>query len=160
MGDSKITYRKATEADADALVGVINRAFAVELKFFSTERIDRAETLEHFRKGTFLIAEVGGQIAGCVYVSARDARGYFGLLAVEPDHQGVGLGRKLIEDAEEFCRNAGCGVMEIYVLNHRTELPPLYEKLGYSVAGTEEPNPQKPSSLMPYHFILMEKSLS
>lgn len=158
MAENELIYRTATQADAPALVGVINRAFEMELQFFSTERIDLAETLEHMRKGTFLVAEEGGKLAGCVYLDVRRENAYFGLLAVEPSQQGRGIGGKLIADAEEFGRAAGHSIMEIRVLNHRTELPPLYEKLGYTVAYNEEV-PQKASAMVPYHFIVMEKRL-
>ena len=85
--------------------------------------------------------------------------GYFGLLSIDPDYQGRGLGRKLIEQAEQFCRDAGCSRMQIRVLNHRTELPPFYERLGYHIARLEEVE-QVPSARMPYHFIVMEKVLT
>jgi hypothetical protein len=49
--------------------------------------------------------------------------------------------------------------MRIRVLNHRTELPPFYEKLGYHVSRIEEVE-QEPTARMPYHFIEMEKDLS
>ncbi len=137
---------------------LINRAFVVEEPFFTTERIDLTETLEHFAKGTFLLAESDGILAGANYVELRGDSGYFGLLSVDPDWQGHGLGRKLIERAEDFCREGGCSLMRIRVLNHRTELPPFYEKLGYHVSGTEEVD-QVPSAKLPYHFIVMEKSL-
>lgn len=159
MPTNEFIYRNADESDGDALVLVINRAFNVEQPFFTTERIDLAETLEHFKKGTFIIAEDGGRIAGCNYVELRADSGYFGLLSIDPDYQGRGLGRKLIEDAEEFCRRAGRSVIKIRVLNHRTELPPFYEKLGYTIAGIEEVE-QVPSARMPYHFIVMEKPLT
>lgn len=160
MHGRELTYRRATESDAEALVGVINRAFAVELQFFSNERIDRAETLEHMQKGEILVAEDEDGIAGCVYVELiGEGHCYFGLLSVEPDRQGQGLGRKLIEEAEDFARENGCPVMEIRVLNVRTELPPLYEKLGYAVTRTQEA-PPNPNALIPYHFIIMEKRLT
>jgi GNAT superfamily N-acetyltransferase len=152
------TFRKATEADAEALVPLINRAFEVELQFFTSDRIDLPETLEHLRKGTFVIAESGDRLVGCNYVELRDDSGYFGLLSVEPAFQGQGLGRKLIERAETFCRDAGLNVMRIRVLNHRTELPPFYEKLGYHFSRIEEVE-QEPAARMPYHFIEMEKIL-
>ena len=137
---------------------LINRAFVVEEPFFTTERIDLAETLDHFAKGTFLLAESAGKFAGCNYVEVRGSAGYFGLLSVDPDWQGRGLGRELIEQAEDFCREAGCSLMQIRVLNHRTELPPFYQKLGYATAGTEEVE-QVPTARMPYHFIVMEKKM-
>ena len=152
------TFRTAEKLDAEALVPLINRAFEVELEFFTTARIDLAETLAHFDKGKFLLAERDGDLAGCNYVELRGPIGYFGLLSVHPDHQGHGLGRILIEQAEEFCRKAGCSRMQIRVLNHRTELPPFYEKLGYHVAHIEEVE-QVPSARIPYNFIVMEKEL-
>ena len=158
MGGADFTYRDASASDADAIVVLINRAFEVEQPFFTTERIDLNETLEHFKKGTFILAEEGGTIAGCNYVELRGPIGYFGLLSVHPDYQGHGLGRILIEQAEAFCRDAGCSRMQIRVLNHRTELPPFYEKLGYHVARIEEVE-QVPSARMPYNFIVMEKEL-
>ena len=155
---SEMNYRIAAEADAESLVPVINRAFEVELKFFTKPRIDLKETLAHFQKGSFIIAESDGQLAGCNYVELRGDLGYFGLLSVDPDFQGRGLGRTLIEKAEEFARNEGCKLMQIRVLNHRTELPPLYEKLGYHTARIEEVE-QVPSARIPYNFLIMEKVL-
>jgi GNAT superfamily N-acetyltransferase len=153
------SYRKADETDAQELMLLINRAFVVEEPFFTSERIDLAETLEHFRKGTFLLAESGGRLAGCNYVELRGESGYFGLLSVDPKHQGRGLGRILIRQAADFCRDAGCSKIQIRVLNHRTELPPFYERLGYEIAGTEEVE-QVATARLPYHFIVMEKPLA
>ena len=133
-------------------------AFEVELPFFTTERIDLAETLQHFQKGTFILAADGDALVGCNYVELRRDSGYFGLLSIDPAYQGRGLGRKLVEQAEDFCRREGCSVMRIRVLNHRIELPPFYEKLGYTTAGTEEVE-QDPAARLPYHFIVMEKPL-
>ncbi|MEO8042131.1 MAG: GNAT family N-acetyltransferase [Acidobacteriota bacterium] len=158
MGTNDFTYRHADEPDATAVMVLINRAFVVEQPFFTTERIGLAETLEHFAKGTFLLAEDGTTMAGCNYVELRGDSGYFGLLSIDPGYQGRGLGRKLIEQAEDFCRGGGCSRMQIRVLNHRTELPPFYEKLGYHIAGTEEVE-QVPTARIPYHFIVMEKGL-
>ena len=158
MSQDEFTYRHADETDAEALMLLINRAFVVEQPFFITERIDLAETLEHFEKGKFILAEDGTSMAGCNYVELRGESGYFGLLAIDPGYQRRGLGKKLIDQAEGFCRDAGCSLMQIRVLNHRTELPPFYEKVGYHIAGTEEVE-QVPSARVPYHFIVMEKEL-
>ena len=154
----EFALRTAKESDAPALVLLINRAFEVELPFFTSERIDLATTLQHLKKGVFLLADDGGKLAGCNYVELRGDSGYFGLLSVDPKYQRRGLGKKLIDAAEQFCRDAGCGVMRIRVLNHRTELPPFYEKFGYRIAEIEEVE-QEPTARMPYHFIVMEKIL-
>jgi len=136
---------------------LINQAFAVELKFFSKERIDLPGVIDHLQKGTFILGIAGGEPVGCVYIELNGERGYFGLLAVAPSQQGRGLGSRLITEAEDLCREAGCSVMTLRILNLRTELPLYYEKLDYTVTGTEDHIPQDPSALQPYHFILMEK---
>jgi predicted N-acetyltransferase YhbS len=158
MPNYEIIFRTATADDAEALVRLINRAFAIELKFFSTERIDLPGVLEHVKKGTILVAEETGTLAGCVYLEVRGELSYFGLLAVDPDHQGRRIGLKLIDAAEGFGRDAGCTVMQIRILHLRTELPPFYEKLGYTVLRNETP-PQISTAYQPYQFILMEKGL-
>lgn len=158
MSANEFTYRTADEPDANSLELLINRAFEVERPFFTTERIDSSEVLAHFKKGMFILAEDDGTLAGCNYVELRGDSGYFGLLSIDPGYQGRGLGRKLVEQAEDFCRRAGCLRMQIRVLNHRTELPPFYEKLGYHIAGSEEVE-QVATARLPYHFIIMEKVL-
>ena len=89
----------------------------------------------------------------------RGARhpGYFGMLAVDPSRQGSGVGRRLVEHAEQYARDQGCYVMDIRVVNLRTELPPFYRKLGYVERGTEPVD--DPRALQPFHFILMSKAL-
>jgi GNAT superfamily N-acetyltransferase len=158
MSTEEFLYRNADESDAEALVLLINRAFEVEREFFTTKRIDLVETLGYFKKGMFLLAEFDGAIAGCNYIEPRGDSGYFGLLSIDPAYQGRGLGKALVERAEDHCRRAGCSRIWIRVLNHRIELPPFYEKLGYTTAGTEEVE-QVPSARLPYHFVIMEKPL-
>jgi GNAT superfamily N-acetyltransferase len=110
---------------------------------------------ELFEKGTFLVAD---DYAGAVYVEPRGERAYFGLLSVDPAAQGAGLGKRLIAAAEDYARAHGCSRMEIRVVDLRAELPPLYERLGYTFTGTE-PWPEDAPSKLPCRFLLMEKRL-
>jgi predicted N-acetyltransferase YhbS len=159
MSTNDYIFRQAGPEDAAALMELINEAFAIELKFFSNQRIDLAGVREHLQKGTFIAAESEVRMVGCVYTELRGDKGYFGLLSVAPSGQGRGLGARLITEAEDLCREAGCSVMELRILHLRTELPPYYEKIGYVVTGTENHIPQDPSALQPYHFITMEKTI-
>jgi predicted N-acetyltransferase YhbS len=159
MPESSFTFRQAGPEDAAALMEVINDAFAVELKYFSKPRIDLAGVGEMLQKGTFILAESGGRLAGCVYTELRGEKGYFGLLSVATAFQKRGLGPRLITEAEDLCREAGCRVMELRVLDSRVELPPYYTRLGYIFTGNEDHIPQDPSALQPYYFIKMEKTI-
>jgi GNAT superfamily N-acetyltransferase len=150
--------RRATDRDAEALTGIINRAFAVEKFFIDADRITVDQVREFLNKGTFFVAQ-DDQIQACIYVELRGERAYFGLLSVEPAYQRSGLGKQLIAFAENFAREAGCRFMDINVVDLRTELPPIYRKLGYSVSGTS-PLPDSIPTKLPCHFIQMTKPLS
>jgi GNAT superfamily N-acetyltransferase len=151
--------RRAGAADARAVSAVTNRAYEVEKFFVDGDRTSVDEVLQLQEKGCFLIEDGdGGELAGSIYVRWGAGRGYFGLLAVDPGRQGEGLGRRLIAAAESLCRAEGCAVMDLRVVNLRSELPPWYRKLGYEECGTE-PFTDGVDTKLPCHFIRMSKSL-
>lgn len=152
--------RLATAADSSVMIPVINAAFSVE-DFIEGTRTDEQRLPEMMQKGQFLVAhDPSGRLLASVYVEVRGTRGYFGMLAVDPAHQGKGLGRMMVEAAEDHCRHQGCKAMDIRVLSLRPELPPFYRKLGYVETGVEEFRPSRP--LKPdveCHCIVMSKAL-
>lgn len=153
-------FRFALESDLPAITALVNQAFVVERFFKSDDRLNPKRTAEYFQKGRFLLAEDQGALIGCVYVELRGDRGYLGLLSVAPSVQKSGLGRRLAAAAEEFAREMGAHHMDLTVVNLRTELPPIYEKLGYVVSG-EQPIPEEMarSVSQPCHFVRMSKPL-
>jgi GNAT superfamily N-acetyltransferase len=150
--------RIATTSDLPTLERLINAAYVVELFFKVGDRIN-AEGLRALQaKGTFLLLEADGDPIGSVYVELRGARGYIGLLAVDPARQGGGFGRALMNAAEAHCLRHGALHADLSVVNLREELPPFYRHLGYSDCGTE-PFTDLEQATRPCHFILMTKSL-
>jgi ribosomal protein S18 acetylase RimI-like enzyme len=129
--------RRATKADAPPIARVINAAFEVEREFRKGERTSTAEILALLEHDTFLVAELEGRIAGAVDVRTAGPVGYFGMLAVDEEARGAGLGRALLEAAEEHCRKAGCSTMTLSTGEDRKELIPWYERLGYRVTSAE-----------------------
>src|SRR6267378_7473689 len=128
--------RLAQSADVEALAGLINIAFRVELPFIEGDRINPGGVREYMKKGKFLVAEDSAGLAGCVYVEVRADRGYLGLLGVPPPRQGMGLGRKLMDAAENYFREVGCRAIDLRIVSARTPLPPFYRHLGYLETGT------------------------
>jgi predicted N-acetyltransferase YhbS len=154
-----MNIRLASEADFDAVMQLINTAFVVERFFKAEDRVNAPMLQEYFRKGIFLVSQDEGGLSGCVFVERKGQRAYLGLLSVDPSRQKSGIGRRLTAAAEEFARELGAHFMDITVVNLRTELPPLYEKLGYRVTGTAPfPDAQMPIT-QPCHFICMSKEL-
>lgn len=152
--------RVATDGDIRAMVAVINAAFVVE-DFIDGTRTDVANMAEMMRKGGFLVAEdESGQIVASVYTELRGERGYLGMLSVDPPRQGTGLGRAMVEAAEDHCRGRGCRWMDLRVLSPRRELLPFYERLGYTRVRTEEFKPPRPLRVpIECYGIILSKNL-
>lgn len=153
-------YRLATADDAPRLIAMINAAFSIE-EFLEGTRTDAVRLAAMMAKGSILMAEDGaGNLLGSVYFEHRGPRGYLGMLAVDPVRQGQGIARRLMEQAEEYLRQAGCNEVEIIVLNMRPELLPIYRRMGFVDAGTMDFRPSRP--LKPgveVHGIIMVKKL-
>ena len=150
--------RVAAEAEVEQLARLINAAFVVEQPFIKGERIDPAGVREYMEKGKFLVAENAGGLAGCVYVELRGDRGYLGLLGVAPERQGAGLGRKLMEAAENYFRVADCRAIDLRIISPRVPLPAFYEHMGYRQTGTAPFAADVPVKAV-CHYILMSKTL-
>ena len=155
----EIKIRWAGEGDVAAVVRLINLAFrAAESFFVEGDRIS-AETLRTMLEtGKFLLAEDSDGLVGCIFVELRGERAYFGLLAVDPERQHGGLGRRLIVEVENYARAAGCRAMDLRIVNVRAELAPFYRRLGYVETGTE-PFPAEVKAKLQCHFVLMSKAL-
>jgi predicted N-acetyltransferase YhbS len=153
-----VRLRLARTADTVALVHLINAAFIVEKDAIEGDRIDSEKVQALFATGQFFLLEDSSQLAGCIYAEIKNRRGYLGLLAVQPDRQKRGLGRRLVVAAEDFLRQAGCEAADLRIVSARTELPAFYERLGYLPAGTA-PIPDSVPLKIPSHYLLMSKSL-
>ena len=158
VGPTSLSIRVGQADDVNALAVLVNAAFRVEQPFIEGDRVDAEGVRSYMAKGKFLVAEDSAGLAGCVYVELRGDRGYLGLLGVDPQRQGTGLGRKLMDAAEEFFCEAGCVAVDLRVISARTPLPAFYRRLGYHETGTAPFAPDMPLKV-PCHYILMSKAL-
>ncbi|MGC2729433.1 MAG: GNAT family N-acetyltransferase [Candidatus Sulfotelmatobacter sp.] len=156
----EIRTRTAVTADAENISHLVNAAFRPERFFIDADRTNPDKVRARLDKGEFLLAEESGALVACVYVELRGDRGYFGLLAVDPLRQRAGMGSRLIDAAEEYCRVAGCRFMDLTIVNLRKELPGYYRSRGYVENGTLPfPSDQHPPK-MPCHLVKMSKPLA
>ena len=154
--------RPAAGTDVALIVNVVNRAYRVEDDFIVGDRITADAVMASLarldRHVIVAQASPGSRIDGAVLIEIRGASGYFGPLAVDPDSQGRGVGRLLVEAAAEYCRRRGCRQLDIDVLNVRPELLAIYEGMGFTRGGTTAyPYPEK--LRRPAHLILMSRPL-
>ncbi len=175
--------RPAVPADAPALFDVVNNAYVVELgdtgvAFKSKQRFPTVDDALAIVPDCHVVEE-GGRIVGCVtvYVADEDDSSVpaedrhslgrlpgavyagFGPLAVHQDMQGRGLGSFLVDFAERHARETlGASVMEITVVNWRTDVQPYYAKRGYVVSHETPFN--SPFVTRPSRFVIMRKPLA
>lgn len=156
---ASVTIRVATIEDEPCLVSLINQAFAIET-FLDGERTSAREIQSMFGTGEFLVAIANDVTVASVYTEVQGERGYFGMLSVSASQQGTGLGRTMIQAAEQHCRSKGCKRMELTVLSLRKDLPPLYRKFGYNETGREPFHTTRNiEGNQPCELILMSKQL-
>lgn len=150
--------REATASELPEIVSLINRAFQVESFFKSGDRMD-AETARHnMNEGKFLVLREGDAMIACLWMKITGERAYLGTLSVDPSRQKSGLGGRMMREAESYARARGCTVLDIRIVNLRTELPPIYRKFGFAETGTESLKDTEKFT-QPVHFIRMSKAL-
>ncbi|HVV84580.1 MAG TPA: GNAT family N-acetyltransferase [Kofleriaceae bacterium] len=153
------SVRRARPADLPALARLINRAYAVEASFADGERTGAAELAALGDRGHFLVLDgPHGELAAAIHVALDGVHASFGLLAVAPELQRLGLGRRLVALAEALAAAVGCHDVSLSIVNLRTELGPWYRSQGYREIGTA-PYEDRPTR-RPCHLVRMAKTLS
>lgn len=148
-----LAFRAATADDVDAIATLVHSAYRGESSRagWTTE----ADLLDGQRTGPedvlsaitatdseVLLAERDGALVACCHVQRRGARCYFGMFAVDPTRQGGGVGKKVMAQAEDLARTRwACSVMEMTVIEQRTDLIAFYERRGYTNTGRRSPFP-------------------
>jgi len=84
------------------------------------------------------IAERDGVRLGCIFLIGDEAQGSarIRLLLLEPEARGLGLGRRLVEAAVEFARQAGYRDVVLWTHQVLTAARATYAKLGFVLEDT------------------------
>lgn len=80
---------------------------------------------------SFLVAESAGRVVGVVLGSHDHRKGWINRLAVLPDYQRKGIGRKLVEACEAVLRKQGLSIVAAHVEPANAASATLFENLGY-----------------------------
>ena len=124
--------RPATAADAAAIARCVEAAYSPYI-----ERIgeppgpmldDYTETVRNHR---VFVIETGGEIAGAIVLIEERGTILLDNVAVRPERQGEGIGRRLMLLAEAEARRLGYGAIDLYTHELMTENFALYARNGY-----------------------------
>ncbi|RYZ69812.1 MAG: GNAT family N-acetyltransferase [Lysobacteraceae bacterium] len=148
-----IVFRPALMADIDPIIALVTSAYrgdasrqgwTTEADLLDGQRID-AEALRHDIQqphSLVLLALQEGELMACAHLAIDQGAGYFGMFAVSPGHQGNGLGKQVMAEAERLVRDEWqLPAMRMTVIDVRDELISFYERRGYSRTGIKKPFP-------------------
>ena len=130
--------------DAEAILALQKLAYRSEAVLYNDFTIPPlTQTLESitadFERQVFLKAIIDGLIIGSVRAYQEKDTCYIGRLIVHPEHQGQGIGSRLLQRIEqEF---DGTDRYELFTGEKSTRNIHFYERRGYRLFRTEEVNP-------------------
>ncbi|XOZ33603.1 GNAT family N-acetyltransferase [Halomonadaceae bacterium KBTZ08] len=172
---SERILRDATPQDTEAIAQRVNSAYrgdpsrkgwTTEADLLGGQRTDIAMIQSLLAQSLFRLAWEGDTLVGTQQIEHLDATtAELGMLAVAPERQGAGLGRRLVNDAVAVAQSRfSCGTLRIRVLHQRTELLRWYESLGFQQTGETSPFPTSERFGEPkvndLWFLILEKPLS
>lgn len=130
--------RQATAADADAIRGLTRQAYAKWVPLIGREpKPMTANYNEAVAKHRFDLLYVDGTLAALIETIRAADHLLVENVAVSPDFQGRGLGRKLMAHAEVLARELGFDTIRLYTNQRFAENVALYRRLGYQVDREE-----------------------
>ena len=79
-----------------------------------------------------LVAVIDDSIVGTVMVGYEGHRGWINYLAVDPDHQRLGIGRELMGSAERRLLAVRCPKINLQIHTDNLDAIAFYEAIGFS----------------------------
>jgi ribosomal protein S18 acetylase RimI-like enzyme len=81
----------------------------------------------------FLVATIGDRVVGSVMGGYDGHRGWLYTAAVLKSRRGIGIGAKLVREAERQLQLLGCTKINLQVRSTNVSVISFYERLGYGV---------------------------
>ena len=128
MSDPTVRVRSFDHRDEDSVVALWTRCGLV--RAWNDPHLDIERKLGVQRE-LFLVAERNGTVIGTVMAGFDGHRGWVNYLAVDPAHQGRGIGRVLMDHAERGLAALGCPKVNLQVRSANEAVLAFYRRLGY-----------------------------
>jgi ribosomal protein S18 acetylase RimI-like enzyme len=124
--------RPATAADVPRLTELVAAAYGhyVE-RLGGPPRPMTDDYADVVHGGRVTVAERAGEVVGLIVLGVSDEGFHVDNVAVDPAHQGSGVGGALLEHAEVAARREGFDSIYLYTHEKMTENLALYSRIGY-----------------------------
>lgn len=155
MGDTVIRPLRPDDS-LEEITSLLHRAYKknaeLDIHFVASHQTPDV-TQERLDQGTAFIAELEGRIVGTItltfpidvphaeYMTDKPLAS-FGQFAVEPNLQGAGLGRKLIQTVENEAKRLGAQEICLDTAQPADHLISYYQKLGYEIRAEADWRPE------------------
>ena len=140
--ESRIATRLVESRDASS-------AYALVAEYYAAASVVACDDRDVFRReyfpphGAFWIAEVDGQLAGCVGLRSLDsASAELKRMYVRPQFRGCGVGKILLQAVEAFAREKGFRELFLDTASDMHAAARLYEQNGFVRCDRYNNNPQ------------------
>jgi ribosomal protein S18 acetylase RimI-like enzyme len=125
---------------------------------------DIMDVRSRWEESQLIVAELGGQLAGCVTLYLKSAGpsmegrppGWAGvrLLAVHPTYRGRGIGRALMDECIRRCRQEGITTLGLHTTRMMDVARRMYEKMGFKRVPEFDFYPRPGVAVMAYYLNL------
>jgi len=133
-----VIFSKAAKRDIKPMAKVFQRAFAPN---GPSDPVEYLRSARHDPSHRLTVAKnLNGRIAGFIitdFNSFSKNSLYVDQLAVDPDFQGHGIGRKLMKQAEDIALKQGFNAVALHVRKDNDKAISLYESMGYKKIGSK-----------------------
>ncbi|WP_435298956.1 GNAT family acetyltransferase [Timonella sp. A28] len=132
--DARMTFtiREYSPGDADAAVALWTEAGLV--RPWNDPHHDIARAYDTWPKHFLVAVDESDHVIGTVLSGFDGHRGWLYYLAVAPLAQGSGIGKALVQEAEERLKSLGCVKIQLMVRSSNTDVLRFYESLGYEIS--------------------------
>ena len=136
--DPSLTLRKAVLADAEVIAALTDAAYSRYIARMGRKPRPMTDDYRAIvaEQPVWLLCFDAHPIGVLVLMAEPEAMLIYSV-AVHPDHQKRGLGRRLLALAEEQALAAGYQTIRLYTNEHMVENIALYQRLGYQETGRE-----------------------
>jgi ribosomal protein S18 acetylase RimI-like enzyme len=130
------TFRPAEIQEAGAVTMLVREAYAKYVGRIGREPAPMLVDYEAaiMARETWVLVE-GDETSGVLVMRPENDHLFVETVAVRPDRQGSGLGRRLMAFVEEAARDRGLREIQLYTNEKMEENLPFYRSLGFEETG-------------------------